>query len=366
MIQEQAARAATATGTEDPCRGTHYPLAVLKRGGAGKGGHMAPRKIVFTDYYYENIEQEKQILGKLSDYEIIDCTSIVPGGIKDEDSILEYASDADAIVVQFAQMTKKVIGGLKRCKIISRYAIGVDTIDTAAAREKGIVIANVPDYCIEEVSDTAVAHILNCVRKTAQANGLIHSRSWAYDKIKPIRRFGSLTIGLIAFGNIARRVAEKLRPFGNRILAYDPYFSDKAKFPWVEFLPLEELLPRADIVSVHAPLNSDSYHLLDSRRLSMLKKGSIVVNTSRGGLVDEAALAEAIESGTVAAAGLDVLEYPDEDYVKSILIKYSDRVFITPHIGWYSEESIRDLQRKTALNVYEMLTKGKPLYRVDR
>jgi D-3-phosphoglycerate dehydrogenase len=321
-------------------------------------------KIVFTDYYYPHINVEREILGRIANAEIIDCTKVVSGGVKDEDQVLEYASDADAIIVQFARISRRVIEGLKNCRIISRYAIGVDNIDIEAARGKGIVVANVPDYCIEEVSDTAIAHILNCVRKVTLANNLFHGGDWAYAKIKPIRRFRDLTVGLVAFGNIARRVAEKLRPYENTILACDPYFQDKDRYPWVEFLSLEELLSRSDIVSIHVPLNKDTNHFLNRERLAFLNKGTIIVNTSRGGVIDEIALAEAIEDGRVAAAGLDVLDYLDEEYAKSILKKYQDRVFITPHMGWYSEEAIADLQRKTALNVYEMLTNGKPLYHV--
>ena len=326
---------------------------------------MKHYKIVFTDYYYPNNKTEMEILGKIADVEIIDCAKLVSGGVKEEDQVLEYASDADALIVQFAHITRRVIEGLKNCRIISRYAIGVDNIDITAAKEKGIVVANVPDYCTEEVSDTAIAHILNCVRKITLANNLFHNGDWAsYAKIKPIRRFGDLTIGFIAFGNIARRVAEKLRPYRNTMLACDPYYQDKDRYPWVKFLSLEELLGRSDIISIHIPLNKDTKYLINRDCLALLKKGTIIVNTSRGGVIDETALAEAVEDGRVAAAGLDVLDYIDEDYAKSILIKYPDRVFITPHIGWYSEEAIADLQRKTALNVYEMLTNGKPLYRV--
>ena len=325
---------------------------------------MSHYKIVFTDYYYPHIEQEKEILAKIGDVEIIDCTKVVSGGVKDEDQVLKYVSDADAIIVQFARISRKVIEGLENCRIISRYAIGVDNIDIEAASDKGIVVANVPDYCIEEVSDTAIAHILNCVRKITLANNLFHKGDWAYAKIKPIRRLEELTIGIIAFGNIARRVAEKLKPYGNTILVYDPYFQDKNAYPWVEFLSLEELLSRSDVISVHIPLNKDTYYLLDRDTLAFLKKGAIIVNTSRGGVIDEIALAEAIEDGRIAAAGLDVLDYLDEEYAKSVLMKYPERVFITPHMGWYSEEAIADLQRKTALNVYEMFMNGKPLYQV--
>jgi len=302
---------------------------------------MAKYKIVFTDYYYPNNNMEVKILKQLGDVEIVDCTKIKKGGIKEEGKIIEYAKDADAIILQFAKISKKVLNHLEKCRIISRYAIGVDNIDVEKAKKRGIVISNVPDYCIEEVSDSAIAHIFNCIRKISFTNKLFCNKLWSYEKIKPICRLSGQTLGLVAFGNIARRVAEKLRPFNLKILTYDPYFKDdENKYNWVEFVNLKELLSKSDI------------------------KGIIIINTPRGGLIDENALEEAIKNEKVSMAGLDVLEYQDNEYHKSVLSKYPDNIIITPHIGWYSEEAIVDLQKKTALNVYEMLKNGKPLYSV--
>lgn len=326
---------------------------------------MSPYKIVFTDYYYQNNNCEIEILKILGDIEFVDCTKLIPGGIKDEDKVIEYASDADAIIVQYAKISRKVIENLTKCKIISRYGIGVDNIDLNAAREKGITVANVPDFCVEEVSDTAIAHIFNCVRKVTLSNNFLHRGEWSYAKINPIHRFSSYKVGLMAFGHIARRVAEKLQPFGVSLLAYDPYFKGQENFPWVKFVPFAELLTESDIISVHVPLNEESHHLINRESISLMKNGAIIVNTSRGGLIDEVALAEAVEAGKIASAGLDVLEYLDEEYSKSILTKYPDKVFITPHLGWYSEEAINDLQSKAALNVFEMLKNGKPIYKVN-
>jgi D-3-phosphoglycerate dehydrogenase len=325
---------------------------------------MASHKIVFTDYYYPDNDTERNILEQLDDVEIVDCMKIKEGGIKEEEGVLEYAADADALIVQFARISARVIEGLNNCRIISRYAIGVDNIDVPAAKAKGIVVANVPDYCIEEVSDTAIAHMQNCLRKVSLANDLLHRGQWAYERIRPLHRFSTLTVGLIAFGHIARRVAEKLKPYGNRIVAFDPYFQDRRRYGWVEFLPLEDVLSQADILSVHAPLNEETRHLIDRDQFRRMKKGVILVNTSRGGLISEEALIDALENGTIALAGLDVLDCPDTEYGQSALLRFPDRVFITPHFGWYSEESIKDLKRRTALNVYEMLTKGQPLYSV--
>ncbi len=325
---------------------------------------MPEYRIVFTDYYYPNNNKETEILRGLGDVEIVDCTKIEAGGIKEEDRIIPYVEDADAVIVQFADMSSKVIDRLRKCRIISRYAIGVDNIDVKAANEKGIIVANVPDYCIEEVSDTALSHMLNCLRKLTLANDLLRRNEWSYDKIKPIRRFSDLAVGLIAFGHIGMRLAEKLRPFNMTILAFDPYFTRETNYDWVKFVSLNDLLSLSDIVSIHAPLNEETHHMIDRERFIQMKDGVIVVNTSRGGLIDERALVEALESGKVAAAGLDVLDAADTDYFQSTLLKFPDRVFITPHMGWYSEEAIADLQNKTALNVYEMLKNGKPLYSV--
>ena len=325
---------------------------------------MPDYKVVFTDYYYPDNQKERNILMQLGNVEIVDGIRIQPGGFLNENDIIAHAQDADAVIVQFAAMTEKVIENLQKCRIIARYAIGVDSIDLAAAAKKGIVVANVPDYCIEEVSDTAVAHILNCTRKVSLANDLIHAKKWAYEKIKPIQRLAGLTVGLVAFGNIARRTAEKLRAFNVHLMAYDPFFSDDQTYEWVDFVSLETLLTQADIVSIHAPLTTETKHLLNQERFGLMKDGAIVINSSRGELIDGSALLDALESGKVAMAGLDVLEGPDSEYAQSALLDHSDKVFITPHMGWYSEQSIADLQTKTATNVYEMLANGKPLYPV--
>jgi D-3-phosphoglycerate dehydrogenase len=182
---------------------------------------MSRYKIVFTDYYYPHNNREVEILNKLGDVEIVDCVKIKHNGIKDEDQVIAYTQDADAIIVQFAAISKKVIDHLNKCRIISRYAIGVDNIDVDAAKKKGIVVSNLPDYCIEEVSDTTIAHILNCLRKVSLANKFLHNLTWSYEKIKPIHRLSNLTVGLIAFGKIAKRVAEKLKPFNCKLVAYE-------------------------------------------------------------------------------------------------------------------------------------------------
>ncbi|MBU8912593.1 MAG: C-terminal binding protein [Spirochaetales bacterium] len=319
--------------------------------------------IVYTDYYYDSVQAEFDLLSTLPDVRIVDLTEVKKGGITAPEELVEHVADADALVTQFAVINADVMDAMPNCRIIARHAIGVDTIDLTAARERGIVVSNVPDYCIEEVSDTAMAHILNGVRRIGEADRLLRAGEWAYSKIMPLSRFSEMTVGLLAFGAIARRVAEKLRGFRVKVLAYDAYAKPTPEFDWVEFVPLDRLLAEADVISIHVPLNDETHHMVNEKVFEAMKPGVVLVNTSRGGVIDQAALADAIARGVVRHAGLDVLEEPDAEYAESPVLA-SEQVTVSPHLGWYSEQSIEDLKMKTARNVAEMLTNGKPLYTV--
>lgn len=323
-------------------------------------------KVVYTDYFYDSVELEFEILHELDNLQVVDLTEMQAGGIKEPQALIEHVKDADAIVTQFAKITSEVIDAMPKCRVIARHAIGVDTIDVPAASSRNIVVANVPDYCIEEVSDTAIAHILNAVRHISESDRLLRDGRWEYQRIKPTQRFSQQTVGLLAFGHIARRVAEKLRPFGCRVLAHDPYAEGLSGYEWVEFVPLETFLAESDVVSVHVPLNPQTHHMLNRQRFEMMKEGAIVVNTSRGGVIDQDALADAVRGGHIRAAGLDVLEAAESEYADNALLELGERVAISPHVAWYSEHSIRELKEKTARNVLGVLKGGEPLYRVNK
>ena len=207
---------------------------------------------------------------------------------------------------------------------------------------------------------------MECQRKIVQLNHIVKNNiSWSYEKIKPIRRLSKLTIGLLSFGNIAKKVAEKLRGFNLNIITYDPYFTDTEKYDWIKFGTFDELLNHSDVISIHTPLNEETHHLINKDSIKKMKDGVFIINTSRGGLVDETALLDGLKSAKISGAGLDVLEYDDEnDYPKSPLTKF-DNVIISPHTSWYSEDAVYELQIKTAQNVYKMLSEGKPLYKVE-
>ncbi len=319
-------------------------------------------KVVFTDYYYPGIERECAILREIPDVQIIDLQTEM-GGVKDPEALIPLLRDADAVITQYARLTPAVIDALEHCKILTRYGIGVDTIDVKYAKERGIAVANVPDYCIEEVSDSAVAHLLNATRRVGAADRALRKDRFSYEIMGPLHRLSTRTIGLLAFGNIARRTAEKLRPWGASFIYHDPWFKDQdGKFSWATPVSLDELIEKSDILSIHAPLTEETRDTLDAKALARMKKGSILVCTSRGGIINENALYDALASGHIAYAGLDVLERDDADYVNSPLLKLEDKVSLTPHMGWAGEEALDELRDKVARNVVATLTKGKPVY----
>ena len=323
---------------------------------------MSRYKIVFADYYYPNLNAEMEELAALGeDVEIVDLTKLVPGGIKDPDKLIQYCADADAIVVQFAKIDRTFISKLEKCRVIARYAIGVDTIDLDAAREFGVHVANVPDYCIEEVADTAAAHILNAARKISVTRDMLLRHDFEMNRAGSIFRLEDSTLALLGFGNVARNLYRKMRAFFRKVVAYDPYFKDTSAYPDVEFVSLEDALKAGDVISIHVPLNKSTQGMISSGQFAMMKERAIIVNTARGGLIDEQAMLEALDSGKIAYCGLDVI--CGEDFENSPLLKHP-KIALSPHVAWRSEEAQAELQRKVARNVVSALQTGKPIYTI--
>ena len=316
-------------------------------------------KIVVSDYYYPNLNAERKEFEKLGEYELVDCTKIVPGGIKNPNELIEYAHDCDALIHQFARIDGGFIDQLEKCRVIARYAIGLDTVDIPAAKNRGIYVANCPDYCIDEVADTAAGHIINAMRRHSRARDLLLENSFEIGKLRPIQRMEDTTLCLLGFGHIARNLYSKIHRFFKEVVAYDPFFAETSAYPRVRFLPLDEALAAADVISIHVPLGPDTKELLSGDQFAKMKDGVVVVNTARGGIINETALVAALESGKVGFCGLDVLE--TEDYAHSPLLRHP-HVMLTPHMGWCSEQAQTELQRKTAQNVVETLMHGKPVY----
>lgn len=311
-------------------------------------------KIVFTDYDFQSIDIEKSVLSK------VDC-EIVEAQTKDEDKLIEACRDADALIVQYAPITERVINNMTKCKVISRYGIGVDTIDLKAARSKGIHVCNVPDYCIDEVSDHSLALILSLGRKIVKLSNSVKEGVWdAIGVSKPVFNFKNQVLGLIGFGKIPQNLYYKVKNIFKDILVYDPYIPREVieKFN-LHLASFYEVLRYCDFISIHCPLNENTKHMFSLREFQLMKSTAYIVNTSRGAIINTQDLYQALNTGLIAGAGLDVLEKepPGIDFE---LLKF-DNVIITPHAAFYSESALEDLKYKTALNVLKVLKGERPI-----
>jgi len=313
---------------------------------------MTKYKVVVSDQVFPSVEIEREILAG------IDADLTVASG--DVESVLATAADADAILNTYLPWSADSIGRLEKCKIIARYGIGFDNVDLQAAASAGIVVTNVPDYSVEEVATHALALILASLRKVAVADASVRSGTWSIDNFRPIRRLSTLTVGLVGYGRIARRIAAPLEALGARIVAHDPYLQPGPDLP--PLLALDDLLAEADMISLHLPLNDETRGIIGAEALGRMKAGSVLVNTSRGPLVDLDALAAALEGGQIGAAGLDVFDVEPLDAAR---IAGVPNLIVTPHMAYYSEEALAESQRKAANQVIKVLTGQQPDYQVN-
>nr|WP_302053248.1 C-terminal binding protein [Bacillus sp. FJAT-29790] len=258
-----------------------------------------------------------------------------------------YAPYADGVVAQVGfQCKADIIDKLQSCKVISIPGVGYNHVDVKAATEKGIIVSHVPDYCAEEVSDHTIALILSVTRRLSPYNRKVREGKWDPLDTLPIHRFSARTVGLLGFGRIARMVAAKLKPFGVRILAHDEFVPvetfDKHS---VEPVSLNDLLEQSNILSLHVPLTPETKNLINYERLKIMPHGAFVINTCRGGVINEEDLQTLIKEGHIAGAGLDVLEHEPPSPDNPLLTM--EEVFITPHASYFSEESITELRTRT-------------------
>jgi D-3-phosphoglycerate dehydrogenase / 2-oxoglutarate reductase len=279
------------------------------------------------------------------------------------DDILAVARDADAVLVTYAKLPGELLKELKRCKVIGRFGLGVDNIDIPAAAQLGITVTYVPDYCLREVSDHAMALLLALARKIPFSNRLVQSGRWEVPPIVPLRRLEGHVLGLVGFGNIPRALAPKAKAFGLKVITHDPYVSaDVVKALGVENTSFEDLLGRSDFVSVHAPLSPATRGLMNAAAFARMKKGAFLVNTARGPLVDETALVAALDSGHLGGVALDVVTV--EPLAKDSPLLGRDNVILTPHTAFYSVEALEELQTKCASDVARVLLGEAPVYPV--
>ena len=279
------------------------------------------------------------------------------------DDILAVARDADAILVTYAKLPGDLLRQLTRCKAIGRLGLGVDNIDVAAATECGITVTYVPDYCMREVSDHAMALLLALARKVVLSNNLVQAGRWEMPAVVPIRRLEGQVLGLVGFGNIPRQLAPKAQAFGLRVITHDPYVApDVLAAAGVEGVSFDDLLARSDFVSIHAPLLPATRGLFNAAAFAKMKRGAGLINSARGPLVDETALIAALDAGQVGAAALDVVA--SEPLAKDSPLIGRANVILTPHTAFYSIEALEELQTKCASDVARVLCGEKPIYPV--
>jgi D-3-phosphoglycerate dehydrogenase len=279
------------------------------------------------------------------------------------DDILAVAKDADAILVTYAKLPGELLRQLTRCKAIGRFGLGVDNIDLPAAKELGITVTYVPDYCLREVSDHAMALLLSLARKIPYSNKLVQSGRWEMPAVAPLRRLEGQVLGLIGLGGIPRALVPKAKAFGLQVIAHDPFLpADMFAAAGVRSVSLDELYAQSDMISVHAPLTPQTRGLVNAAAFAKMKKGVLIVNTARGPLIDEAALIAALDSGRVGAAALDVVT--TEPLPKDSPLLNRDNVILTPHTGFYSIQALEELQTKCATDVARVLSGEKPVYPV--
>lgn len=313
---------------------------------------MTKYKVVVSDQVFPTVDIERALLAD------IDAELIVASG--DVEEVLAVAGDADAILNTYLPWSAESIARLEKCRIIARYGIGFDNVDLAAARQAGIVVTNVPDYSVEEVATHGLALILAALRKVVAADRSVRAGEWSVDHFRPIHRLSTLTIGLVGYGRIGRKIAAPLQALGAEIIAHDPYLTASPDLP--PLMSLEDVLGRADVTSLHLPLTDETRGIIGTEMLEKVKEGAILVNTSRGPLVDLEALAGALRSGRLSAAALDVFDVEPVDPAR---IADIPNLIATPHMAYYSEEALQESQRKATTQVIKVLTGEQPDYQVN-
>lgn len=312
-------------------------------------------KVVINYQEYADVEIEKAILRE------VPGVTVVESRTREAGEFLAEVRDADAAIVQYVPFNKEVIAAARKCRVVVRYGIAVDTIDVAAARATGIRVCNVPFYCLDEVSNHALGLILALNRRLFAGDRMMRAKAHSLEKVRPILRLAECAVGLVGFGHIAQRLAEKLRPLVKTILAHDPFVKPEEMVKsGVRPADLSELFKTSDFISIHAPINASTRHLVSRELIALMKPTAYLVNTSRGPVVDEAALIKALQEKRIAGAGLDVFEV--EPLPADSPLFSMDNVIVTSHFAWYSEGAIRELKETAAREVVRVLKGEEPMY----
>lgn len=313
---------------------------------------MKPQVVIAYADFGDNLAVERQVLRAL-DAEIIHAGNLTTP------EALAAAQQADAVMVTLQRVTAEIVNSLQRCRVISRAGTGLDTIDIPAATARGIWVAYVPDYSIDEVSTHAIALLLTLARGIVPLVQATRQGEWNSMASGTVYRLKGQTLGILGFGRIGQAAAEKGRGLGLHVIAYDPYPNpEAAQRLGVQLVDLETLARTADYVSLHTPLTDETRHIVNAQFLSWMKPTAYVINAARGPLIDEAALLAAVRAQTIAGAGLDVLQVEPAPADNPLL--HEPRILVTPHSAWYSEEAKIDMRTRAAEEVVRVLQGEKP------
>jgi len=309
-------------------------------------------RAVLIDHGYATTQYERDII-EAAGGEFIDAGDLPSA------ETLTLCETADGIMLRRIDVTAEMIRRFRRCKIICRYGVGTDNVDVRAATEAGIIVGHVPVYCVDEVSTHAMALLLACVRKIVPTHQRVERGAWDVHRELPLFRLAGKTVGIVGLGNIGRAVARKLKGWEVRLLASDPFVEPEcAEALGVKLINLETLCRESDIISLHCPLLPETHHLINARTLALMKPEAILINTARGPVIETRALLDALSSGQIAQAGLDVFE--EEPLPGDSLLRNHPKITLSDHTAWYSEESQIDLQRIAAEEVTRVCTGGLP------
>lgn len=315
--------------------------------------------VIIADDRYPHYDEEAAVLSPIgAKIQVVKSQSAA--------DLQAACKSADGIIVNLAPIDAGVIAGLTHCRIISRYGVGYDNVDVPAATAKHIWVANVPDYCGEDVSDQAMALLMSCVRKVALRDRQVRAGVWNIQSAGQEWRIQGKTLVFFGFGQIARILHRKLSGFQlKRVLVYDPFLDEAAiRALGAEKADWDTALREGDFFSIHMPLNAKTRGLFNEAAFRKMKPTAIIVNTSRGPIIDEHALYRALSERWINSAGLDVFEKEPVDPANPLLTL--DNITVSGHTGWYTEESQTELKRKAAENVRDVLIQGKPKYPVNK
>lgn len=307
-------------------------------------------KVLLTDQVFPSVETERALLSEAGHELVIAST---PEDLK------RHLVDADGVLTTYQPLPGELLATMKNTKIIARYGIGVDNIDVQSAASRGIIITNVPDYCVEEVAEHAVAMALSLHRRLRDGDAATRSGHWGVESVRPIHRLSTLTAGFLGYGRIGRRVAATMATFGCRIVVHDPYANNLPST--VTSVARDELLAQSDLLFLHAPLTPETRGIINAEAMQQLPQGAIVINVARGPLVVLEDLIHALRSGRLAGAGLDT--FPAEP-VDPELLSGVPNLLVSPHTAYYSEEAIAESQRKAVTQVIKVLSGEKADYAV--